>query len=595
MSDLELIKQLKINIEQDIDKVIKKIDINYLLKYILITLEDIFNPLNILNLPSGFAKEAYIEELSYVLYKKLEKNLKKLSLYKIISSDFALFVHEKHDVLQELSNLLIARHEARDMEVYIDKQDYKLINEDNILSIEHPIQKFQHYYKLGYLRNVIESHYIALHSLTENKISTSDILDAATKYDFMQIMKYEIRDENTYKEMIIFGLSPDHITNLTRFLTNEHDAKFNHIMNKYLSNSQINIMDKCTKKGALRWIDLLHISIILHYISLYISNTIKDKSTSERMANNSKLLLMTNDEVNKFFFEIFITLNEEIEMKEVKNFLSRFTTKLIENTKRIDLQFYPIVNIENRNFVLFNTFSLTDIVRAYINNNNLALDGQGSRFEKEVYEKLTIAFPSNKIFHSTKYKNNDDEKGEIDICLIGDKNIYFIECKNSLHSISASSATNNYAYVLKAKSQLEQAEKYFNNDRNLFLSKHFKIDIDDISRYDLHKIIILSNRNISGLNFENIAVRDIYSLDRLIMSGDINTMSINSNKEVEIVKKISLYENKKTFKEIDFIKYINDNFIYFDEINKLAEKSANRVQYKEFILESFNYYIDTRF
>jgi hypothetical protein len=303
---------------------------------------------------------------------------------------------------------------------------------------------------------------------------------------------------------------------------------------------------------------------------------------------------MTNDEINKFFFDIFITLNEDIEMKEVKNFLNRFTTKLIENTKRIDLQFCPIINIENRNFVLFNTFSLTDIVRAYINNNNLALDDQGINFEKEVYEKLTIGFPSNKIFHSTKYKNHNDEKGEIDICLIGDKNIYFIECKNSLHSISATSATNNYSYILKAKSQLEQVEKYFNYDRNLFLSKHFKINIDDISHYKLHKIIILSNRNISGLNFENIAVRDIYSLDRLIMSGDINTLSIDKNEEVEVVQKISLYENKETFKEIDFIKYINDDFIYFNEINKLAEKFANKTQYKVFILESFNYYIDSR-
>ncbi|MCT7910524.1 NERD domain-containing protein [Arcobacter lacus] len=589
MNDLQLIKKFKNEVEIDIDKLLKKISINQLIKFILVTMEDLFNHEYFI-----FSREIIAEEFSYLLYKKLENNKNKINLFKIINEDYTKFLENNKNLFSDLTSLFMVRNTIRNMEIYIEKQGYIIENKNSTIKIKHPIKELQHYDMLGYLRNSLEGSNIGFESISKKKLSLSDILDIATKYETMNAIKYEIRSSNTEKELIIFQFDPVYLANLTRIITNSHDAKFNQVMSKYFDNSQIELTDKCTKKGNIRWIDLFHVSLVLDYISLYISKIIKEKATSYRMANNSKLLLMTNKQLENFFLDIFTELNNDININDVKNFIGRFTINILSDTKRIDLQFTPIIKVEERSFVLFNTFSLTDIMRAYINNNNLALDDQGQKFENEVYKRLKIGFPENKIFTSIKYNDYYEKKGEIDICLIGKKSIFFIECKNSLLSISASSATNNYEYIFKAKSQLEQVERCFNTDRNKFLKKYCNLNISGIEEYSLYKIIILSNKNISGLNFSNIAVRDIYSLDRLIINGVINTLSINEKNEIEVIDSISLYENKINFQERDFINYINNDFIFFDKLNKLAQKKINHNKYKDYTFESFNYFVDMR-
>lgn len=589
MNDLQLIKKFKNEVEMDIDKLLKKISINQLIKFILVTMEDLFNHEYFI-----FSREIIAEEFSYLLYKKLDKDKNKINLFKIINEDYTKLLENNKNLFSNLTSLFMARNIIRNMEIYIEKQGYIIDNRNNIIKIKHPINGLQHYDMLGYLRNSLEGSNIGFESISKRKLSLNDILEIATKYESMSAIKHEIRSANTEKELIIFQFEPVYLANLTKIITNSHDSKFNQVMSKYFDNSQIKLTDKCTKKGNMRWIDLFNISLVLDYISLYISKIIKEEATSDRMANNSKLLLMTNKQLENFFSDIFTELNSDINANDIKNFIGRFTINIFNDTKRIDLQFTPILKVEERSFVLFNTFSLTDIMRAYINNNNLALDDQGQKFEDEVYKRLKIGFPENKIFTSIKYSDYYEKKGEIDICLIGKKSIYFIECKNSLQSISASSATNNYEYILKAKLQLEQVEKCFNIDRNKFLKKYCNLNISNIEEYSLYKIIILSNKNISGLNFNNIAVRDIYSLDRLILNGVINTLSMNEKKEIEIVDSVSLYENKINFQEIDFINYINNDFIFFDKLNKLAQKKINHEKYKNYTFESFDYFVDMR-
>lgn len=594
MNDLQLIKNLKDEIEIDIEKIVKKFNINQFIKFTIITMEDIFNVLYIHEQPYDFSKEIFAEELSFALYKKLEKHKKKIDISQIVNADYVAFLQINEQKLKKLQTLFMIRHMIRDMETYIEKQDYSLVKNDNILKVVHSINNLEHFDKLGYLRNVLENITIGMTAMSDTKTQVTDLLDITTKYDFLNTLTHKVRDEGTYKELITFGFNAISLSGLARFVTDDHQSKLDQMMSKYFANSQINLTDTCIKKGKIRWIDLFNLSIVLQYISYYISATIKEESTSARMANNSKALLMKNELLEEFFLTIFEVFNEEITKEEIKNFLSRFTVNLTNNKKRIDLQFNPIIKIDERSFVLFNTFSLSDIVRAYIDGgdkkHDKKLDDQGSKFENKVLESLKHVFKKEQLFISKKYKDETNQEGEIDLCLVGDQNIYFIECKNPMFPISASTATNNYQYTMKAVKQLKQSEQYFNHDRSTFVKKHLNIDIPDIEEYKLHKIVILSNKNLSGLNIEDIAIRDIYSLEKLIHDGSIKSMIMNhKERKASVEDIISLYENKESFQEKDFINYISNDFIFFKELNKLVEKVEKKAIYKKYVLKSHVY------
>jgi len=591
--DIAFVTNLKNDIELDIKKIVNKLDTNALVKFILIMFEnELFSPSNLAIQSSLFSKEDIAEELSYVLSLKVSVLNSKISLGKVITADYFKFTKKYHEQLNSLLELLRARSIVREIEIYITKQGYELSIKDNIISVEHPIKDFKHYYQMGYLRNTLENITIGLNTQNNGSMKFENIFDMMNNHflDTMPILNYEIRSEGTTKESIIFSIDAGGIANLHRFLTDEHDMRYNQISNKYLEYIDANINDNCTKKGNIKWIDLLNFSIVLQYLITYMNKVIDEKSTSQRMKINSRLLLFTNTQKSEFILEILQTINPEIIQKDVQAFLSKFSTSLDNSTGRIDLQFQPIVKVKEHSFILFNTFTMVDMVRAYIKNYNISLDDQGEKFEGVVYEKLSKHF--NQIYPNIKYLDETKKKGEIDICIIGDKHIYFIECKNNLHPISASTASTNYQNFLKATDQVAQAENYFNLNRIDFLKKHLQLKIEDIEEYTLHKVVIKSNRNIAGLNYKDIAFRDIYSLDKLLGDGCIReyTQIPGENKKLE--KIIYMHENKKSFQEIDFINYLSEKSIYFEVLNNLIKKAYKEVNYKEYIIRDSIYAFD---
>ncbi|ADV46038.1 nuclease-related domain-containing protein [Nitratifractor salsuginis] len=592
-NDMNFIINLKNEIELDIQKLVYRLDTNGLIKFILVMFEnELFNQEYEKNQANLFYKEDISEELSYVLYLKLNHFNKKLNLLKIENIDYIKFVKKNNEILNQLLELLKARSIIREMDIYITKQGYTLSIVNNVISVEHPIKNFQHYYQMGYLRNTLENITIGFNVYDEKEIKFENMSESFNEHLFKltKIIDYEIKYHRSVKEAIIFRINPQGLAKLHRILTDEHDMRYNQIMSKYLDNIGMNINDKCTKKGNLKWIDLVFFSIVLQYLVTYMNKIIDEKSTSERMKINSKVHLMSNSYKGDFFYTILHDINSEITQKDVQAFLSKFSTNIEKVSGRIDLQFMPIVKAKEFSFILFNTFSMVDLARAYIKNFDIALDDQGKKFENVVLKVLSKHFDN--IHSSIKYKDNDNKEGEIDICIIGDKNIYFIECKNNLHPISASTASTNYKNFLKSTEQVEQSENYFNMDRKGFLKKHLKIEIDNIEEYVVHKVVIMSNRNISGLNYKGISFRDIYSLDKLLDDGVLKEYTRVPGESKKLEKKIYMYKNRTDFNEIDFLNYLSEKSIYFEVLNGLAKKIYNEAKYKQYILRESMYAFD---
>ncbi len=322
------------------------------------------------------------------------------------------------------------------------------------------------------------------------------------------------------------------------------------------------------------------------------------------MFDNSIIYPFSDEKVYEIFQMFFHEINPEITEKEIKLFIKKFTTDYtsLSLKDKADIQFKPIIKVmPNANFILFRTFSGTNLVRAYLSNNQLALDDQGDRFEKEVENLISLKFSN--VKDSIKYKNSNGEKGEIDLCFLGNKNIYFVECKNRVHSISASSSINNYEYVMKASQiQLPRVVNYFNEDRKKFIKTNFKIEIENIDEYNVYKLIILSNRNLSGLNIDDVSVRDIFSLEKTLESGTIE-MGITSLKDEdyhpEDIQIIHLWDNEKSFEEIDLHNFLSSDSKYFKFLDEtIAIKQTRNFQYKEHIFQqelySFDAYVEDK-
>ncbi|OHD98339.1 MAG: hypothetical protein A3K14_03590 [Sulfurimonas sp. RIFCSPLOWO2_12_FULL_36_74] len=587
MKNKEIIKLIENDINNDIKSIVYKLDAEKLLIFLLMQQEIMFSTLK--DEQSEY-KETLSESFSYTI--NIIKHYKKINPNKLQNYNFTEYINLKKNKLDYLISLLLTKSKITDFKIYINKQGYKLHIENNLLTITHEIDNYIKYYKLGYLRNVIQSMYSSMMSIKNND---SNFIKVVQKAFEQQLPFYNIMEKGTSYERVRFLLSEPLCNILTNINDGNAEYRIQSSFNEYFSNSNVNINDKCFKSTNIRWIDLLKFTIGMSNITIIMDNILKEQcGDNSVMFNNSILFPAPSSLVFEIFKIIFNQINKNITDKDIENFIKKFTTDLTKSKvdDKIDIQFKPIVKVhENFNFLLFRTLGATNLIRAYLSNNEFGLDDQGDKFEEIVKNTFLKCFKD--VRSGLKFENKNNEKGEIDICVLGDKNIYFVECKNRLHPISATSATSNYEYILKAyKEQLPKAVNYFNEDRNSFIKKYFNKKIADIDNFNIHQVVMLSNRNASGLNIDDVAIRDIYSLERILKIGYAQQgyMSKDDEKNFdETSEKIFFWENEVSFQEIDFIDYLSNESKFFKSLENIAIKQIQKVQYKEYILEDFTY------
>jgi len=587
MNNNDIIHEIEKEINNDIKYIVNKLDAEKLLTFLLMQQEIMFS---ILEGEKPEYKEKLSESFSYTI--NLVMHYKKIKLHKLQNYNISDYININKETLDNLISLLLTKSKISDFKVYIYKQDYKLNIEDNTFTITHEIEDYIKYYKLGYLRNVIEDVYL---SMMAREGSDVNFLKVVQKAFERQIDFFTIMDKGSSIERIRFFFSEPLCNILTNLKDHNSDYRINTIFSNYFINNNIDIYDKCSKSTNIRWIDLLKFSIGISNISMFMDNTIKEQCLDNHsMFNNSILFPAPDKLIFELFQLIFREINENISEDDIKKFIKRFTSDLTKSKidDKIDIQFKPIVKVgENFNYLLFRTFGATNIIRAYLTNNSVGLDDQGNKFEETVKNTFLTCFSN--VKDNIKFKTKDNQEGEIDICVVGTNNIYFVECKNRLHPISASSSISNYEYIMKAaKEQLPKAVSYFSENRTLFIQKYFNKTIDNIENFNTHKIVLLSNRNVSGLNIDDVAIRDIYSLERILEVGHSSMGFMSSNDSVsfeENAQKIHFWENKSFFQEIDFINFISRESKFFKLIENIAVQQERNFHYKSYTFSDFVY------
>lgn len=586
---IDFLNSIEKNINNDIKKIINSLDGDKLLIFILMQQEIMFSTLELTNFEQ---KEKLSESFAYVI--NLIKHYRKLKIKNLSNYNITEYINSKIEILEYLTSLLLTKSTLKDFKIYISKQGYILNTENNFLTLEHEIQDYIKYYKLGYLRNVIEDMFLSSMSMKNHNPQLLELLQIAFE---KQLKFYEIIDRGTKIERIQFLFS-EPLFNLLSSMDDSHtEYKISSSFHLFFSNNNISINNQCSKSTNIRWIDLLKLSIVIHNISLFMDNTLKKECININgiMFNNSILFPFGESELFDLLKCIFNILNTNITDKNIQDFIRKFTTDLTKSKLDdiLDIQFKPFVKIfEDCNYVLFRTFGAMNLVRAYLFNNQMGLDDQGNKFEETVKEIFSKRFT--KIKDNIKYKNSNNEKGEIDLCILANKNIYFVECKNKLHPISASSATNNYEYIKKASEiQLPKAVSFFNENRTKFIKQYFNETLDNPNNIQVHKIVILSNRNLSGLNYKDTAIRDVYSLDRILSIGHSNIGYMSSTDNVsfeESSQKIHFWEDENSFQEVDLINYLSNHSKFFTYLeDNVAIPIKRQYQYKDYTFEYMIY------
>lgn len=578
---IEILEELQNSINEDITVIINELNAEKLILYILQDREYLFSPiLNELSLNAN--REVLLECYSYILSEIL--TTKEINYLNLFDFNISEFITKNNNELIKLKTLAIIRRKIKDFSIYITKQNYKLIVKDKVLTLSHNIENFIKYYNIGYIRTSLADLNLSMTSLANKKF---DVEDAILKIYEKDYKFSELIDIGTPLARIRFYFSDFLFNILASILTVEVEYKINSAFHNYFINSDINMEDKCFKLSSIKWIDLLKFTMITSGLSNLMQKVIKEKSNGDKLIiENSILYGYPYSILFEVFSLIFKSINSDIKGKDIKAFIDAFTTDLTNPKGTLDIQFRPIVKVEDDTYyVSFNIFSGVNIVRAYITNFNISLDDQGVKFERYVKDLLENFFIN--IISNKKFKTSNGVNGDIDICFLGEKSIYFMECKNRLHPISSNSSITNYEYIMKAKDiQLPKIIEYFEEDKKAFIKKYFNKEIENIDEYKIYKFILLSNRNISGLNIDDIAIRDIYSLERILDIGflEIGKISDEDKNKIIINEKVYYWENEEYFQESDLINYQSNKSKFFDLFEKMIFEDSKDYEHNGYIL-----------
>ncbi|MBN3114396.1 hypothetical protein H4F46_05710 [Pectobacterium brasiliense] len=239
--------------------------------------------------------------------------------------------------------------------------------------------------------------------------------------------------------------------------------------------------------------------------------------------------------------------------EDCSDLIIELTTDLSKNNDFIDLQYKPILKINNSYYVLPTILSKSNLVRSLSLNINRHL----SIIEKNDYmiESFTNALSKQEfnVFTELKFSNI-----EADIIAFRDNNLFFFECKNPYHPVNSFELRNTFSHIEKGISQMIRFRELSYELKYKKLLDRLKIDISNIK--NTFYGVINANRLLSGYSYKGIKV---FHANEII--NFINTGSVFSGDSY-----YHCWEND-IFHSNDLISYMNGDVLTEDIINEKIE------------------------
>tara|TARA_R110001583_G_scaffold49116_1_gene153840 strand:- start:15253 stop:17427 length:2175 start_codon:yes stop_codon:yes gene_type:complete len=249
-------------------------------------------------------------------------------------------------------------------------------------------------------------------------------------------------------------------------------------------------------------------------------------------------------------------------LSDCEGLIEKLTNREIFDDKVIDLQYKPIIAIEQRYLVMPTLFAYSDIIRSLAISENVHL----SVSEKHDFmvKELSNAF-SNRGFtvqHDFKFGAI-----EIDIAAVYGENLFLFECKNPYHPVNDFELRNTYAHLVKGFTQIKKFQERFEDRQSLdqFL-RNMNIEPDSIK--NIHYGIINANRALASLSKNGIKVFHANELLNFLNTGRITV----DNKFYHVWK-------DEQFHVDDLVSYMSGEVIT-DDILRFKEPMPFSVSYR---------------
>lgn len=236
-------------------------------------------------------------------------------------------------------------------------------------------------------------------------------------------------------------------------------------------------------------------------------------------------------------------------LDDCKLLLTRLTNASIVPEETIDMQYKPVLKIEENYLILPAVFGHSNIIRSLAKSENVhfSVSGKHDYMVTSVSDALiTRGF---QVKHDFKFGVD-----EIDIIAAMDEYLFLFECKNPYHPVNEFELRNTYAHLVKGFSQLEKIKARF-SDKRTFTQFLKNSSISPHSIQHVHYGIINANRTLSGLSQNGIKVFHAGEFINFLSTGKI----ISGSEEFATWK-------HETFDVNDLISYMEGNSVSNDLI-----------------------------
>lgn len=200
---------------------------------------------------------------------------------------------------------------------------------------------------------------------------------------------------------------------------------------------------------------------------------------------------------------------------DCKSLLQKLTNAAVESEEAIDMQYKPIIKIEQSYLILPTVFGHSNIIRSLAKSENVHFSVLGKH--DYMVRSLSDALTSQGFHVKHDFKFGPDE---IDIIAAMGEHLFLFECKNPYHPVNEFELRNTYAHLAKGFSQLKKIQARF-GEKHVFTQFLKNLSIPPASVKNVHYGIINANRALSGLRRDGIKVFHAGEFINFVLTGRI--------------------------------------------------------------------------
>ncbi|CAA0220189.1 hypothetical protein [Acinetobacter baumannii] len=490
-----------------------------------------------------------------------------------------------HDIKEALSSAYKI-NKYKEIEIDVGVFEYQAININNKIYIDGGV--FERQKRIGYflsdqkrLSNAVE---------TFSKFKKDNFLEFKSLYEILKDISSS--EDSEFKPYII-AKNPDRFLikiPLNFFKTKEYSpqkihledlVKFsqiyyeNYLFNKITSIDEISNTIIHNNYSVMNYLNLSKIFNLSNYALQIAYHENSDKlPNADQILSNSLLSIISKEQL-KYILSYIGIINS---IDELDDFLSPITLDINKENHHVDLQYTPILKINDLEYLILNATSFnSDLIRRICIHNKFSFSIDAS----EEVNKDQMVVEMQKCFQAQNFLVKTDfefSKFELDFLALKDNSLFIFECKNPYLPVNSHELRNIYDHIQhaffqleRAKSELEDKNKLRQLFENLGWSEHYNSDIK------VFYGVCNANRMLVGYNKNNIYVHHAHQIINLLTSGEILNFDHTE----------SIWEAEK-FQTTDLIRFITGGSISqnYDEFTEKYHFNFETSNY-EISIESY--------